>query len=486
MVERPSLDTAARRSAEAVGAAESDSEAIRRSERRNLLGFYQSPSDCQDWSADRATKRKFFANNKIVRLSRRPLWRRRLAVKLCVPPVFRRWKLASGVAAALCLSVRQVTASSRTSVREIMTHSPDFPTFRTLCSTYDLIPVYRRLVSDTMTPVTAFHRLDDGGSACLFESVIGGEKVGRYSFLAAGPYMQLLASGNRVTIIRGRHDRADRRSGSAGTAAEQLSQVRAAHFPELPPFAGGAVGYAGYDVVRYVENLPNAPQDDRQLPDMAFGFYDRMVVFDHVSKTMFVIATAHVRKHQGDARAAYQEAQQTRRPDGRATRLCPRPISAAAIFAPRARCRFAYQANFQPQEFRAGGREVRRVHSCRRHLPGGDQPTLQLEIHCDPFEIYRTLRIVNPSPFMFFLRSPGVTLVGSSPEIMCRVVDGKVTVRPLAGTRQAGVGRRGGSAAGRGTAGRSQGTCRACDAGRPGTQRRGTRRPLSGPSNSPT
>ncbi len=305
-------------------------------------------------------------------------------------------------------------------------------------ATHDLIPVYRRLVSDTMTPVSAFHRLDEGGSACLFESVIGGEKVGRYSFLAAGPYMELLAHGKRVTIIKGEVAETIESPDPLELLRQELNQVRAAHFPELPPFAGGAVGYAGYDVVRYVEDLPDAPPDDRQLPDMAFGFYDRMVVFDHVNKTMFVIATAHLRQHQGDAEAAYQEAvasvdQMVQKLSAPQTSLCCSDIQTEGEVS------IPYRANFQPEEFQQA------VEKCVEYIRAGDifqvviSQRLQLGIDCDPFEIYRTLRIVNPSPFMFFLRSPGVTLVGSSPEIMCRVVDGKVTVRPLAGTRQRGA-----------------------------------------------
>ncbi len=318
-----------------------------------------------------------------------------------------------------------------------MTHIPDFATFESLCNDYDLIPVYRRLVSDTMTPVSAFHRLDDGGSACLFESVIGGEKVGRYSFLASGPYLQLLASGNQVTIIRGDETTTTTSPDPLELLREQLQQVQAAHYPELPPFAGGAVGYAGYDVVRYVEHLPNAPEDDRQLPDMAFGFYDSMVVFDHVSKTMFVIATAHVRNHGNDARAAYHAAQQ--RVDSMVDRLSsPQSELCCSDIETEGDASIAYEANFQPAEFENA------VKKCVEYIRAGDifqvviSQRLQLEIQCSSFEVYRTLRIVNPSPFMFFLRSPGVTLVGSSPEIMCRVLDGKVTVRPLAGTRKRG------------------------------------------------
>ncbi len=319
-----------------------------------------------------------------------------------------------------------------------MTHLPNFETFASLCEQHDLIPVYRRLVSDTMTPVSAFHRLDDGGSACLFESVIGGEKVGRYSFLASGPYLQLLASGDQVTIIRDGETTTTTVADPLELLREQLNQVRAAHFPELPPFAGGAVGYAGYDVVRYVENLPEPPEDDRQLPDMAFGFYDRMVVFDHVTKTMYVIATAHVKQHDHDAHAAYRAAQQC--VDRMVDQLSsPTAVLCCSDIDTEGDTSISYRANFQPLDFEKA------VAKCVDYIRAGDifqvviSQRLEMEIACSPFEIYRSLRIVNPSPFMFFLRSPGVTLVGSSPEILCRVMDGKVTVRPLAGTRKRGV-----------------------------------------------
>ncbi|MBM4088078.1 MAG: anthranilate synthase component I, partial [Planctomycetes bacterium] len=200
-----------------------------------------------------------------------------------------------------------------------MVYYPDFETFRRLCQGHDLVPVYRRLLSDTMTPVTAFHRLDDGGSACLFESVIGGEKVGRYSFLAAGPFMQLLASGHEVTVMEGDVTEQFSSPDPLESLRGRVKRVRAAHFPELPPFAGGAVGYVGYDVVRYIEHLPHAPEDDRHLPDLAFGFFDRMVVFDNVSKTMFVIAMARAPDRPGGEMAAYEAAQ--RRVDAMVDRL---------------------------------------------------------------------------------------------------------------------------------------------------------------------
>jgi len=317
-----------------------------------------------------------------------------------------------------------------------MTHFPDFETFCQLARGHDLAPVYRRLLSDCLTPVSAFHRLDAGDSACLFESVIGGEKVGRYSFLSARPFLRISARGTSVTIESSQGRQSLEHENPLELLRQRLNEHRVARAPGLPPFAGGAIGYAGYDVVRYVEHLPDAPTDDRGLPDLDFSFYDQMVVFDNVNKTMTVIALVPVGEG-ADLLGAYKEG--CRRVDEIVDRLSTAPadlptadIEAAGEVA------HDYTSNFTRDEFE------RAVERCVEYIRAGDifqvvlSQRLQVEIDCPAFEIYRTLRVVNPSPFMFYLRTPDVTLVGSSPEIMCRVVDGRVTVRPLAGTRPRG------------------------------------------------
>jgi anthranilate synthase component 1 len=317
-----------------------------------------------------------------------------------------------------------------------MPYLPDFVSFCRHAQGKRLVPVYRRLVSDALTPVSACHKLDSGGSIALFESVIGGEQVGRFSFVLFEPFLEFRATRNRVDILR------DGKSRSYD-AADPLDQLRglvrefpAAHLPELPRFAGGAVGYAAYDVVRYVERLPNGPQDDRGLPDMSFGFYDRTLVFDNVNKTMLVIALARL-DQQSDLRRAYDDA--CRRIDEVVARLNspeqelkPRDINTAGD------PHLPYSSNMTQQQYEDA------VRKCVEYIQAGDifqvvlSQRLQLEITADPFEIYRTLRVVNPSPYMFFLRTPDVTLVGASPEIMVRVEEGEVTVRPIAGTRKRG------------------------------------------------
>ncbi len=330
-----------------------------------------------------------------------------------------------------------------------MSHFPDPDEFVRQAQHVDFVPVYRQLVSDALTPVQAFQKLDVSSAACLFESVIGGEKVGRYSFLASGPFQQIEAAGQRVTISR-------LPAGSTLTAEpdwktetwdspnpledlrREVAAIRVAHLAELPPFIGGAVGYAGYDTVRYVEHLPHAPQDDRQLPDLWFAFYDQMVVFDHVQKTVIVLALADVRNEDP---AACQE--QYRRAAQRVDELVSR-LEAPGTALPLADIQIGgvlqrdYTSNVTQQEFEAA------VEKCVQYIRAGDifqvvlSQRLQATLDAPPLELYRTLRVVNPSPFMFYLRMHAVTLVGSSPEIMVRVVDGKTTVRPLAGTRPRG------------------------------------------------
>ncbi len=320
-----------------------------------------------------------------------------------------------------------------------MTCQPSLETFEKLAASCDAVPVYRRLLSDTLTPVSAFRRIDDGGTACLFESVIGGEKVGRYSFLAAQPSLEISAKGTRVTVTDNGEVTQFDAINPLTEIRQRIENVKIAQLPGMPPFTGGAVGFAGYDVVRYVELLPNPPYDDRDLDDMAFAFYDSMLVFDHISKTITAVALAWPAKYDS-AKAAFDDA-------------CDRLETLVQKFArpseddlvctdvaqmDQATDGAQYQSNYTQKEYECA------VLKSIEYIKAGDifqvvlSQRMQTEIHCDPLEIYRSLRVLNPSPFMFFVRSGDCTLVGSSPEIMCRVVDNEMTVRPLAGTRKRG------------------------------------------------
>jgi anthranilate synthase component 1 len=323
-----------------------------------------------------------------------------------------------------------------------MPHLPPLEDFADRAQGVDFVPVYRLLVSDTLTPVQAFKKLDESSAACLFESVIGGEKVGRYSFLASSPFRQIEASGNDVTVSHLKNSVWETEDFESENPFEILrkhvQEINVAHLDELPPFIGGAVGYAGYDTVRYVENLPNAPHDDRNLPDLWFALYDQMVVFDHVQKTVIVLALADVRdKKPAALQQAYQQA--ANRVDALVSQLeSPDDSLKLADINTAGDVALDYTSNLTQSQFEDA------VRKCVEYIRAGDifqvviSQRLQTPLETPPFELYRTLRVVNPSPFMFYLRTPTVTLVGSSPEIMVRVVEGRTTVRPLAGTRRRG------------------------------------------------
>ena len=313
---------------------------------------------------------------------------------------------------------------------------PTSAEFQTLAVQARFVPVYRQLTADTLTPVTAYQRIANGPWAFLFESVVGGERIGRYSFVGSTPFLTLTATGHSVVIDHIGGERCEIESSDPLKELDsQIAQYRSVSIPALPRFCGGAVGFVGYDVIRYTENLPNIPRDDRHLPDMSFAFYDAMVVFDHIRKVVLVVALADTsRSDLEEARARAEE---------RLDVLC-RQLSFSGgdveltdidlTVEPTPEIR----SNFTPAEFHAA------IDKCREFIKAGDvfqvviSQRLEYPSQAKPLDVYRALRMVNPSPFMFLLRTPDVDLVGSSPEIMVRVEDGEATIRPLAGTRPRG------------------------------------------------
>ena len=326
--------------------------------------------------------------------------------------------------------------SSPATDRSSMKYYPDFETFSELAQTSDVIPIYRQLVGDTLTPLSAYSAIQWGSCSFLFESVVGGEQIGRYSLLGADPFLQLDAYGTNIVLTHKDGRTEERHCDDPLQELETLlARHRAVHLPGLPRFAGGAVGYAGYDTVRYAENLPNPPEDDRRLPDLSFAFYDRMVIFDQINKTIQVVV--HARSDSENLREEYDAA--CRRVD----ELCKQLQMGATDLQVtdinvQGNPQLKFRSNFTQEEFETA------VETCKEFITAGDifqvvlSQRLELETHARPLDIYRSLRVVNPSPFMFLLKTPAVNLIGSSPEIMVRVEDGHVTIRPLAGTRVRG------------------------------------------------
>ncbi len=311
---------------------------------------------------------------------------------------------------------------------------PDHTTFCRLAESHDLVPVFCRLAADTLTPVSAFHRLRGNRGAFLLESVVGGEQVGRFSFLTSEPYLTFTAHGHDVTTVRDGQRQTRRSENPLHELRSLVQQQRLAELVGLPPFVGGAVGYLGYDVVRYSERLPHPPLDDRRLPDISMSFYDRMVVMDGVQKTVLVAALAHIPTEKRRLRQVYDAACARVADVVRQLTCESNPLQAIEVSAETGP-EVPAPSNFTREGYEQAARR------CVDYIRAGDifqvvlSQRMTMPVSAPPLEIYRTLRTINPSPFMFLLETPEVSLVGSSPEIMCRVVDGHVTVRPLAGTR---------------------------------------------------
>jgi anthranilate synthase component 1 len=316
---------------------------------------------------------------------------------------------------------------------------PDLPEFKAASEKADLIPVYRQLLGDHLTPVSAFEVLGRDAHAFLLESVVGGERIARYSFIATSPsVVYQVMQGNAAILRRGHATQEFKSTDPLADLAKLLPKRRYHHNKNLPSFTGGLVGYAGYDTIRYyeAEKLDHAPEDDRHLPDLSFGLYNELVVFDHVDKTIKVIANADL-SNSTDAESAYRDA--CRRIDDVVQRLQQPPTSGLGEIDPQRPLALNFTSNMTREQFEGAvvkGKEYIKAGDIFQFVPS---QRLRVQSTASPFDVYRALRIINPSPFMFYLKSPACTLIGSSPEILCRVQDRKVTSRPLAGTRKRGA-----------------------------------------------
>jgi len=336
-----------------------------------------------------------------------------------------------------------------------MRHFPDIEPFKRHAADHDLVPVYRQLLGDHLTPVTAFEVLGRDDHAFLLESVVGGERIGRYSFIGTSPRVVYEAAGSAAAIVEMRGSvREIETSDPLADLQHVLGQRRCFRDPALPAFTGGIVGYAGYDTARYYEpqKLAESPPDDRHLPDVLFGMYDELVIFDHVDKTIKVVANAHVSSPASGIAAsktaahsvsralppdeAYRDA--CRRIDEIVQRLQQPPVSRLGEIDTSGPLELAFASNMSPEQFERAvmlGQEYIRAGDIFQFVPS---QRLRVVSPAQPFDVYRALRIINPSPYMFFLKSPACVLIGSSPEILCRVDGRRVTTRPLAGTRKRG------------------------------------------------
>jgi anthranilate synthase component 1 len=314
-------------------------------------------------------------------------------------------------------------------------YSPGIEEFSELAKQGNLIPVYREILADMETPVSAFRKIDDKNTAFLLESIAGGEKWARYSFLGSGPCRVFRCRGRHWEVLNGscvaEEGYADR---PLDILKGMLERYRLVPVNGLPRFFGGMVGYCGYDTVRYFEHLPDSSDSEIGTYDACFILTEKLLIFDNLRQVIKVVCNVHVEDgicpddaYKKGIAAIDELVEQLRRP-------LPAPI---AETAPKRDVEFS--SNYSREAF------LDAVERCKEYVRAGDiiQVVLSQRLsgalgNCDPFDIYRALRTLNPSPYMFFLRFGETLVIGASPEVLVRKEGDMAEVRPIAGTRPRG------------------------------------------------
>ncbi len=320
---------------------------------------------------------------------------------------------------------------------------PDFETFQTLATQGNLVPVYREMLADRLTPVSAYERLtanlSEGTFSFLLESVEGGERVGRYSSLGSDPALIFRTKGRTATFTENgvTHTETIPEGSDPLTLLRDLLR-RYTYVPNenLPRFCGGAVGFFGYDVVRFFEDLPDNNPDELNVDDACFVFTDTLIIFDHVRHRLKAVCNAHITE--GNAAQAYENA--VAKVEALLALLQrgsdPHPSS---LIPPSSSMPITLQSCFPREKYEAS------VEKCRQYILAGDafqivlSQRFRVDFSVPPFDIYRALRSVNPSPYMYYLDFGGRKIIGTSPEILVTVEGETVRVRPIAGTRPRGA-----------------------------------------------
>lgn len=311
---------------------------------------------------------------------------------------------------------------------------PSFAEFEKLASQGNLVPVYAEILGDLETPVSAFARILDSDYAFLLESVEGGEKWARYSFLGAEPKLIFRSRGRTAEIIRGeRAEVVECGKDALEPLRDLMHEFRPVELPGLPRFVGGAVGYIAYDMIRYFERLPSLAADELACYDAHFIISDTIIVFDNVRHTMKAVVNTLIEEGRplkeiyDEAAARIEELilklrEPIRIPE---PRFYPQPLE--------------YRSNFSRERY------LEVVKKCKEYIRQGDiiqvvpSQRFRAPARVEPFHLYRALRRINPSPYMFFLKLGAETMIGSSPEVLIRVEGDRAELRPIAGTRPRGA-----------------------------------------------
>ncbi len=307
----------------------------------------------------------------------------------------------------------------------------DYNTFKKLTQKYTAIPVYRRLLADILTPVSLFMNIREGSDLpFLLESVEGGEQIARYSFLGRNPY-QTLKFENNSTVLYKNGETKNIAKPYFDTLKKLTTKFSEPNLPDLPLLTGGAVGYSAYDTYRLVEDLPNEPADDLNLPDAVWAFYDEIYAFDHVKHQVVLVKTVFVENTE-DYETVYNDAQEAL---DKMERVALNTNHAARNFSIDPA---TLTSNMSQPEFET------MVESGKKYIQNGEirqvvlSQRFEANMTGDTFMLYRALRMVNPSPYLFYLEYPDYSIVGSSPEVLVQAQNNKVRLLPIAGTKPRG------------------------------------------------
>jgi anthranilate synthase component 1 len=313
-------------------------------------------------------------------------------------------------------------------------YQPSFAEFEKLAKKGNLIPVYREILADVETPVSVLMKLQNKDHVYLLESVEGGEKWGRYSFLGTEAGVIFRVHGDNVIIEEnGKATTHNHKGSPLNFLRELLNRYKPVSVPGLPRFYGGAVGYLGYEMVHYFEKLPPSPPDDLNLDEAVFVISDALMIFDNVRHTIKVVACAFTEETDSLEEIYHASCQ----------KIDDMIETISAAFSHKTEISKAtgevnFESNMTPDQYRAA------IEKAKEYIVAGDiiqvvlSQRFETECRSNPIDLYRALRFVNPSPYLFFLKMDDLTLIGSSPEVMVRKEEETMELRPIAGTRKRG------------------------------------------------
>ena len=314
-----------------------------------------------------------------------------------------------------------------------MIYKPSLEEFKEKAHKGNLIPVYKEILADLDTPVSAYMKISGGSHSFLLESVEGGEKWARYCFLGCDPATVIVIKGKKVTVSSNGVEKEYGAEEPLRFLKNHLARYKPVIAEDLPRFTGGAVGFFGYDMVRFLETLPDKTTDDLNIPDALFVVTDTLLIFDNINQTIKIVSNAFI--EDGDIEGCYRKAIEKIEILGEKLRRgVPEPV----VVQGENKATSTIESNFVEEDFK---KAVLRV---KDYILEGDafqvvlSQRLKFKITQDPFTIYRALRMINPSPYLYFLKFGDLQVVGSSPEVLVRLEGTQVEVRPIAGTRKRG------------------------------------------------